>query len=274
MAGQTTGVEDDADAPSVRRFLHPLNWRPFFAEVDREVWLICIVAAVGLTLHELAFRSVHFNRLSPFVLPDALLDFLAEEIPPWRPVVPHIWWVGSTVLGWVVLPLVAARLLLGRRGLDYGLGWLGWRKMVPYATLLAAFIPVVAVAAFWLPGFRQSYPLYRGAWTGMNLLLFELVYGVQFFAVEFFFRGFLVNGLGRTLGYRAILVTMIPYVMIHFHKPFLEANAAIIAGIVLGAFALRTRSIWGGLLLHLGVAWSMDLFAILAGSRGGLPGRW
>jgi membrane protease YdiL (CAAX protease family) len=55
---------------------------------------------------------------------------------------------------------------------------------------------------------------------------------------------------------------MIPYVMIHFDKPILEVFAAIIAGIVLGTLAMRTRSIWAGFLIHVSVALAMDIAAI------------
>jgi membrane protease YdiL (CAAX protease family) len=56
---------------------------------------------------------------------------------------------------------------------------------------------------------------------------------------------------------------VVPYCMIHFGKPFLEALAAIAAGIVLGTLALKTRSIWCGVLIHVSVAISMDVAALV-----------
>lgn len=47
-----------------------------------------------------------------------------------------------------------------------------------------------------------------------------------------------------------------------YHKPLPEAMGAIVAGVVLGWLALRTRSIWGGVLLHVAVALSMDALAL------------
>jgi len=32
---------------------------------------------------------------------------------------------------------------------------------------------------------------------------------------------------------------------------------------ILGAVILQTRSIWGGLIVHLGIAWLMELFGYL-----------
>ena len=37
---------------------------------------------------------------------------------------------------------------------------------------------------------------------------------------------------------------------------------AVLAGIALGTLALRTRSIYGGVLIHIAVAWSMDLLVL------------
>jgi membrane protease YdiL (CAAX protease family) len=50
--------------------------------------------------------------------------------------------------------------------------------------------------------------------------------------------------------------------MIHYGKPMAETYGAIIAGVVLGTLAMRTRSIWGGVLVHCAVAISMDVLAL------------
>jgi membrane protease YdiL (CAAX protease family) len=64
----------------------------------------------------------------------------------------------------------------------------------------------------------------------------------------------------------------LPYLMIHFPKPWLEATGAIFFGLFPGMLALRTRSIWGGVLVHVSIALSMDLLALL--QTRGLPVRW
>ena len=53
-----------------------------------------------------------------------------------------------------------------------------------------------------------------------------------------------------------------PYCMIHFGKPMPEALASIFAGGLLGYLALRTGSFYLGVLLHAGVALTMDLMAL------------
>jgi membrane protease YdiL (CAAX protease family) len=102
--------------------------------------------------------------------------------------------------------------------------------------------------------------------------MWEMLYAVQFVTLEFFYRGFLLFALERFMGAFAIFVTVIPYCMVHFGKPFVETFAAIPAGVVLGALALRTRSIWPGAALHIAVGWSMDLLSLY--HRGALARLW
>ncbi|MCA9147548.1 MAG: CPBP family intramembrane metalloprotease, partial [Planctomycetales bacterium] len=83
-------------------------------------------------------------------------------------------------------------------------------------------------------------------------------------ALEFFFRGFMIHGTKRQFGPYCVLVMMVPYCMIHFTKPLPETFGAIIAGVVLGLMSLKTRSIWLGAALHIAVAWSMDVAALLS----------
>jgi membrane protease YdiL (CAAX protease family) len=92
--------------------------------------------------------------------------------------------------------------------------------------------------------------------------MWEALYAAQFLALEFFFRGFLLQGLRRALGANAIFVMLVPYCMIHFGKPLPETLGAIGAGLILGTLAMRTRSIWGGVLIHVGVATTMDVLAL------------
>ena len=81
--------------------------------------------------------------------------------------------------------------------------------------------------------------------------------------------GWLVGALRKSMGSGAIFAMAVPYCMIHYGKPYLEAHGAIVAGVVLGSLAMRTRSIYSGFLVHITVAFLMDLLALW--KRGGLP---
>ena len=61
----------------------------------------------------------------------------------------------------------------------------------------------------------------------------------------------------------------VPYCMIHFGKPYFEANGAIVVGVVLGSLSMRTKSIYAGFLVHITVALMMDLLAL--SHRNALP---
>jgi hypothetical protein len=66
----------------------------------------------------------------------------------------------------------------------------------------------------------------------------------------------------RSFGAGAIWSMVVPYCMIHYGKPYLEADAAVIAGVVLGSLAMRTHSIYAGFLVHATVAVLMDILAL------------
>ena len=61
------------------------------------------------------------------------------------------------------------------------------------------------------------------------------MYFAQFFALEMFFRGFWLGVLRKSFGSGAIFAMAVPYCMIHYGKPYLEAIGAIVAGIALGS---------------------------------------
>ncbi|HVV02824.1 MAG TPA: CPBP family intramembrane glutamic endopeptidase [Puia sp.] len=136
----------------------------------------------------------------------------------------------------------------------------------PYFLLLACLLPLIALAST-RPDFLQTYPKVKNiAFIGGYAsplwpwrLLYELSYGMDFLSIELFFRGLLVIGLVRYAGEKAILPMAAFYCTIHFGKPLGECISSFFGGMILGVIALRTRSILGGLIVHLGLAWLMEL---------------
>lgn len=183
---------------------------------------------------------------------------------------PLAYWSFTRSLGYFALP--AAVLLLWRERIrDYGLRAKGF---LSHAWIYALFFGIVLVAVVLVAGtseFANYYPFYKDAsrsWK--DFFLWECLYAMQFFTLEFFFRGFMVSAGREAMGSGVIVAMVVPYCMIHFGKPWAEALAAILAGVVLGTLALKTRSIWSGFLIHVTVAVSMDLAAML--QTRGLPG--
>jgi membrane protease YdiL (CAAX protease family) len=133
------------------------------------------------------------------------------------------------------------------------------------AVCIAIMLPIVYLMSL-TSGFASKYPFFKvyngDPYFGSAFFAWELMYFVQFFGLEFFFRGFLVHSLKPTLGIYSIFVMTVPYCMIHFGKPLPETFAAIFAGIFLGWISYKNGSIWLGLILHCTVAFSMDVMAL------------
>jgi membrane protease YdiL (CAAX protease family) len=79
--------------------------------------------------------------------------------------------------------------------------------------------------------------------------------------VELFFRGFLVIGMVSMIGKKAILPMAVLYCFVHFGKPFGEALSSFFGGYILGVLAYYTRNVFGGLIVHLGIAYLMEILA-------------
>jgi hypothetical protein len=156
----------------------------------------------------------------------------------------------------------------------------------PYFALLLLLLPLIALAST-QHDFLQVYPKVQNlsfidgfahpAWPWK--LLYELSYGLDFLGIELFFRGLLVIGLLRFVGQDASassdplrqgphrsepsLDSVLPmaafYCTIHFGKPLGECISSFFGGIILGVLAANTRTILGGLIVHLGLAWLMEI---------------
>lgn len=175
------------------------------------------------------------------------------------------WWAANSVVTLAIIPILVLKLGFRESLSDYGTKVHGIHKSWPvYLLFVAVMVPIVAVMSA-DEGFQRTYPFYRVGSSdqiGPEFLRWELCYAMQFVALEFFFRGFIVHGTKHRFGIYSTFVMMIPYCMIHFQKPLPESCGAIAAGIALGFVSLSTRSVWLGAALHITVAWGMD-FATL-----------
>jgi len=136
----------------------------------------------------------------------------------------------------------------------------------PYLIMLLIMVPLIAAAST-QPDFLNMYPKLKDVDTALYgvknkwfyHLLHELSYGSDFISVELFFRGFLILAFIKVVGKDAILPMACFYCTTHFGKPLGECISSYIGGMILGIVVYNTRSIIGGLMVHLGIAWLMEL---------------
>lgn len=192
---------------------------------------------------------------------------------PFGRLLSFMWWSGWRLLGFFLLPAFVLKVMLSERIADHGLQVRGFTEHAwIYGLFLIPVIIAVGVVSY-EESFKTYYPFYSAASRSWyDFWAWEALYAVQFFSLEFFFRGFWVKASKSMMGSHAIFAMVVPYCMIHFGKPMPETLAAILAGVVLGTLALRTRSIWSGFLIHVTVAISMDLAALMQTT--GLPTRF
>ncbi len=234
------------------------------SKLDRRAVLALAYTAFGLT-------SIYYLKNQ-----ESVAAFLAgtrfEDFGQWIAHSPENnlpalgWWVAVVTIFYFVIPLLIIRFVWKDKASDFGLKFgiePGFWKLLAACT--AVMLPLVYLMSL-TSGFAAKYPFLRinngEAYIGQTLLVWELIYFVQFFGLEFFFRGFLVHSLKRSLGLYSIFVMTVPYCMIHFSKPPAETFSAIAAGIFLGWLSYKNGSIWLGLMLHCTVAFSMDILAL------------
>ncbi|HTE25111.1 CPBP family glutamic-type intramembrane protease [Flavitalea sp.] len=163
--------------------------------------------------------------------------------------------------------------LLKKRGV-YGESITGLQRknilIRPFLIMLICFIPVVIIAGI-QPDFRMAYPKATKvnfvadhiSQPWITALIFEISYAFDFLIAEVFFRGFLVLAFIRYAGPAAILPMASFYCAIHFGKPLIECISSFFGAIMLGAISYRTGSVLGGLFLHLGLGWMMEVIGFL-----------
>lgn len=145
-----------------------------------------------------------------------------------------------------------------------------WKTLKPYFFVLAIVAPLIIVASFF-PDFQKAYPQYKpwnyAAVFDLSIMqqafIFEPSYATGFVAVEAIFRGALAITMVQIMGSRAVLAMASFYCVFHFGKPAGEAVGAFFGGYALGVLAIHSRSVFGGLIVHLGVAMLMETMGYL-----------
>ena len=234
---------------------------------DRKVMLICITVAFSLSMikylgdHDF---MLHFLQNTGFSgLASGFEDMIS--INPNAELYRLLYWAFIVIFFYLVPPFLLIKFVFREKLPTYGLSFRNaFKDHTVYLVMLCVMIPLVLFFSR-TESFQARYPFYdmsQGESFYPNLFIWEITYFIQFFALEFFFRGFMLHGTKQRFGFYSVFVMTIPYCMIHFGKPLPETLAAIIAGIVLGTLSLKSRSIWLGVAIHYSVAITMDLCSL------------
>lgn len=173
-----------------------------------------------------------------------------------------------------VLPLIIIYLLLEKRNERefYGLNFKGFIAK-PYFGILAVALIFIFIGGFfgdlqdyyprYLKSGGEAFALAVGISEWQAVVIYEFFYGLDFISTELIFRGFLILGMSRYLGPYVVYPMVVSYCVLHFGKPLTEAVSSIFGGYILGIIALYHRNIWGGIIIHVGVAWGMEAIGYL-----------
>ena len=220
----------------------------------------------------MGFRPFYITILSGLLL--ILFSYNSSAVPTWFIVQAiqltgindiafqkHLWSNLTALILLLMIPLFIMRFTEGWRPSDLGLSICHIKKAILAVQFLWLFmIPVIWYVAS-MPDFQKTYPFLRSVENNMPLFVyFELAILIKWIAWEFFFRGFMLFGLAKDMGGKAVLISTLSFAIMHIGKPEVEALSSIIAGFILCYIALRTKSIWPGVLLHWQVAMTMDFF--------------
>ncbi len=227
------------------------NFKLDFNKEDIHYYIILLSAPVLLTIYRYHGYPGTFDPYINFDFPDDQIVRINQFI---------IFFVLT-----FIIPALYIKLAMKQKLTDFGFG----AGDVKYGLKTLILIPLIIAPAIYfaakMPDLQTEYPLAKSLLHDQsNLPVYELAYLVFYYiAWEFFFRGFILFGLKDKFGaFNAILIQTISSCLVHIDKPEGEIIGSIIAGIIFGIIALRSRSIWYVIILHAAIGILTDLFII------------
>lgn len=233
----------------------------------KKVWVILITATISLYVIHYMKNLYAFEQTILFV--QSLFNdnnlYRAIHSSKYFELYTYIWWGFWHYLFFLIIPMAIVKFVLKDSLKDYGfqIGNTIKHWKIYFITIIF-FITFLSWFSFHNSSFAHYYPFYKYAYRSwFDLLSWEFIYILQFVALEFFFRGFLVQGLKIPFGINSVAIMIIPYTMIHLPKLWPEALGAIPFGLFLGILSLLSKSIWGGVAIHISVALTLDICALI-----------
>lgn len=222
--------------------------------LDKRVVTIFLSVAILQTI-SFYFTSRRFFRAN-------LFESFQNSSDPY--LVEYLYWFVGDFFTFLILGVLIIRLGFKQKLKEFGLQFGDVKTGLSFSVIFLFVMIILVWFVSATPEFAEKYPHLAGAKSNWNILLiYETGMLLYMIAWEFFWRGFMLFGLEKKFGYYSVLIQMIPFVILHNGKPFLETFGAIFGGIALGILALRTRSFYYCVIIHIGVMFSIDLISSL-----------
>ncbi|MFH1424070.1 MAG: CPBP family intramembrane glutamic endopeptidase [archaeon] len=156
--------------------------------------------------------------------------------------------IGSQGFFLLIIPIFIA-YKLGLKGKDIGLSFKHKRRIILYSIGLILLATPIMLYACQLPVFQMYYPRFA-ALTISDFVIGEMLVFPLFLFQEFFFRGFALFQLKKYVGDYAIVLSAIPYTLVHIGKPMPEVYFSFFAALVFGYVCLKSKSFLPAFIPH------------------------
>ncbi len=218
------------------------------------------IVTIFLTVAFLQTISWYFTSRRFFR--ENLFDLVTYAKDPF--LIEYLYWFIGDFLTFLLPTTVLIKFLFKEKLSDYGFTIGEWKVGLKFSLVfLSVMMPLI-----WFVSasneFSEKYPHLLSARESWNIF-FIYEAGMLFYMIgwEFIWRGFMLFGLEKKFGFYSVLIQMIPFVILHNGKPFIETIGAIPGGIALGILALRTRSFYYCVAVHIGVMYLIDFISVL-----------
>lgn len=223
-------------------------------QLDKKVIIIFLSVAILQTI-SFYFTSRRFFRAN-------LFESFQNSSDPY--LIEYLYWFIGDFFTFFILGILIIKVGFKEKLKEFGLQFGDIKTGLSFSVVFLFVMIILVWFVSAIPEFAEKYPHLTGAKSSWNILLiYEAGMLLYMFAWEFIWRGFMLFGLEKKFGYYSVLIQMIPFVILHNGKPFLETFGAIFGGITLGILALKTRSFYYCVIIHIGVMYSIDIISSL-----------
>ena len=175
--------------------------------------------------------------------------------------------LNTAMILWV--PMVVLLVFLRREPADFGFAVgegrtgliIAFSAFLLFLPIIILFAPQPGAQSYYIPWLESSRAISSSFYTGAvlvgehidwsRLAYHELVMGFYMFGWEFFFRGFLLNGVRRIAPlWVAVLIQAALFTALHWSKPLSEVASSFPGAILMALLAIRCRSFIPCFILH------------------------